>query len=825
MYLFLRQRGLSRLPALVGTAPFTFSGFFFIFSNSHFFRSYEYLPILLFLAERTIRSRRPLPLVALGFAVAGNLLLGMPEASVFVLGTLALYCLFLIASPPEPVRRGPAILRFGGAAALGLALAAPLLLPAREYLSLSFSIHEPGSKLGIVADPPGFLLNWITPYVFGDVTANFQGGRFSGTRDWVGAASAMAVLGAMASPRAMRRHGGWFFLGLGGLVLAKGYGLPVLRWVGELPVLEQTIMPVFALPVVGFCVAVLVGIGMQGAMDAGVRRRWLLVLTALSLAGVLVLVRVNRPLLAAAPPGHLVRQFGLAALCACFGALGFVLRSKAGSMLVALAVLGELLLLTPRGFQAERADPFVRPAWLNYVIEHTATSKERVFATDAKLFPNTAGVYGLQDIRSLDAVYPDRYVTFIKSFIQPEFYDRFVGGPFGTAGEQRWPAEVDNNPMFDLTGVRYVITAGPEPGSTTLKAFFAANPATHVVRPSIMDVGGDRRTVLSILSGAKATLAVPQGARTLSFAFALDPQAFANPQAEGVDAFVASGGAPRARLWATSVVPREAAVRPEWHEATVEIPSGASSVDLVVNPRSVPGAHWAGFADLRFGGDTPAPDPQYRPVASSDGTEVFENLRRFPRALVVHEVASVRNGAEALRYFESVSRPLPSGALAVDQFDPSKEAVLEGLARSARSRLRGCDSPGRAAIRSYDDDDIVLDVETSCPGVVLLTDTYYPGWKAKVNGRSTPIHPADLAFRGVFVEAGRSRVEFHYRPQSFRAGLVASLLGALAALVALTVPPLRRRVRSAGLRRAGASQHPGQVLEERGPGHLGVEVL
>ena len=46
---------------------------------------------------------------------------------------------------------------------------------------------------------------------------------------------------------------------------------------------------------------------------------------------------------------------------------------------------------------------------------------------DGKLYPNTAGALGLQDIRVLDALYVERYWRYVQTFIQPEVFDRFTG--------------------------------------------------------------------------------------------------------------------------------------------------------------------------------------------------------------------------------------------------------------------------------------------------------------------------------------------------------------------------------------------------------------
>jgi len=49
-------------------------------------------------------------------------------------------------------------------------------------------------------------------------------------------------------------------------------------------------------------------------------------------------------------------------------------------------------------------------------------------------------------------------------------------------------------------------------------------------------------------------------------------------------------------------------------------------------------------------------------------------------------------------------------------------------------------------------------------GWLILSDTAYPGWKAKVNGRGATIRKVDGIFRAVFLEKGDDRIEFNYSP-------------------------------------------------------------
>jgi uncharacterized membrane protein YfhO len=59
---------------------------------------------------------------------------------------------------------------------------------------------------------------------------------------------------------------------------------------------------------------------------------------------------------------------------------------------------------------------------------------------------------------------------------------------------------------------------------------------------------------------------------------------------------------------------------------------------------------------------------------------------------------------------------------------------------------------------------VVIDVAAGAPGLLVLTDTYMPGWQATAGGRAVSVLPTDVAFRGVSVGGGQTRVVFRYRP-------------------------------------------------------------
>jgi uncharacterized membrane protein YfhO len=65
-------------------------------------------------------------------------------------------------------------------------------------------------------------------------------------------------------------------------------------------------------------------------------------------------------------------------------------------------------------------------------------------------------------------------------------------------------------------------------------------------------------------------------------------------------------------------------------------------------------------------------------------------------------------------------------------------------------------------------------------GYLVLSDTFYPGWRAFVDGRRAEIVPADHAFRAVYVPVGQHVVEFRYQPGSLQFGAILSALAWLA---------------------------------------------
>ncbi len=174
-----------------------------------------------------------------------------------------------------------------------------------------------------------------------------------------------------------------------------------------------------------------------------------------------------------------------------------------------------------------------------------------------------------------------------------------------------------------------------------------------------------------------------------------------------------------------------------------------------------------GVRYLIFRGSPPAAT---KPLLSGDDYWVVENPRALPRAFVPRQVRTAENGAQRLEL------------LADDDFDPREVAYVE-----ARVDLPE-DSRGKATIVGEIPTRITVDLDMQTPGLVVLSDQWHAGWKARIDGKPAAILRTNHALRGVIAPAGPAQLVFSYEPASLALGIrlmLAALFGLLvwAALV------------------------------------------
>ena len=393
-----------------------------------------------------LRRRGLLPVVALGVAVAGCVLVGMPEPCFIILTVTGIYAVVRVFTGPRMDTRAATLGRLALGAGAGLMLAAPLLGPFAEYLGQAKTFKQ---GAGASVDPSVNLLNWAAP--------NIQGSGWVETRNWVGGAAIIAALAGIASPARMRRHGGWAFLVAGTLLALKIYGAPVISLISHLPGASQTLWNTWGTPEVALPIALLAGIGIESVFAGQVNLRIFAGLLAMGLGVAAYFVVADRHLL---PLGSVftIGGWGLAALTgAVVVALAVWQHPRWSGVLIVGVIVIELLVLAPRGFYAPRANPYPQEAWiarLTSLVKNPGNA--RIFSTNGLLFPDISGVYSLADLRVADAIYVERYYRYFQTFVSPNtsFFWLATGPAEGVPS-------IFNNPMFDLMGARFLVQKRP----------------------------------------------------------------------------------------------------------------------------------------------------------------------------------------------------------------------------------------------------------------------------------------------------------------------------------------------------------------------------
>jgi hypothetical protein len=131
----------------------------------------------------------------------------------------------------------------------------------------------------------------------------------------------------------------------------------------------------------------------------------------------------------------------------------------------------------------------------------------------------------------------------------------------------------------------------------------------------------------------------------------------------------------------------------------------------------------------------------------------------------------------------------------VVSFDPRATALVEARCRGC-SAVRSPGPAGTSEVTRREASHRTVDVRADRPAVVVVSEAWFPGWHATVDGRAAPVVRVDGILQGVPIGGGHHTVELRYRPPGLRAGALVSALTAAALAIAAVVS--RRRRHSGG---------------------------
>jgi uncharacterized membrane protein YfhO len=156
------------------------------------------------------------------------------------------------------------------------------------------------------------------------------------------------------------------------------------------------------------------------------------------------------------------------------------------------------------------------------------------------------------------------------------------------------------------------------------------------------------------------------------------------------------------------------------------------------------------------------PSSIFKLIYNHDGWKLYENSHAAERAFLTSDYQIYTSNKEFEKIFFS------------DAFNPTQTLLLEE--KPDFQAKKNEQARGEVNIQKYMPNKITLQVKTNTKKLLFLSDMYYPGWKAYVDGKETHILRANYTFRAIEVSQGSHTVEFVYKPQSFYTGMIVSFV-------------------------------------------------
>jgi len=150
-----------------------------------------------------------------------------------------------------------------------------------------------------------------------------------------------------------------------------------------------------------------------------------------------------------------------------------------------------------------------------------------------------------------------------------------------------------------------------------------------------------------------------------------------------------------------------------------------------------------------------------------EGMNVYRHAAVFPRAWAVHELVQAPNPDVGNRLIQEHLADFHHMAILLDAAPP----------------VETCSPADQVALQEHAVNRVRIEAKMGCRGMVILSDTFFPGWQAEIDGSVAPIYEVNLAMRGVVVPAGAHTLTYRYRPASVLWGALLSLLGVSGAIV------------------------------------------
>ncbi|HEX8184275.1 MAG TPA: YfhO family protein, partial [Blastocatellia bacterium] len=190
---------------------------------------------------------------------------------------------------------------------------------------------------------------------------------------------------------------------------------------------------------------------------------------------------------------------------------------------------------------------------------------------------------------------------------------------------------------------------------------------------------------------------------------------------------------------------------------------------------------------------TGGPALDYDLLLTAEGVSIFENKNALPRAFFAERVIEANSHAAALDMLREPG--FDNRAAVVESENNSKASSgISKLKLNTAPAIDTRNSPAASASIIEDRrNSVVIETDNQDEGLLVLSDNYYPGWRAYVDGRAAEVLRANCTMRAVKVSAGCHVVSFLFVPVTFWASVYISLSSAAILIVTFAVSFFRRK--------------------------------
>ncbi len=162
---------------------------------------------------------------------------------------------------------------------------------------------------------------------------------------------------------------------------------------------------------------------------------------------------------------------------------------------------------------------------------------------------------------------------------------------------------------------------------------------------------------------------------------------------------------------------------------------------------------------------------RYRLIKDLGPQKIYENTEAMDRVNFASRVEIMKNPDELFRRMHDRSFDLRTTALLLE---PLSEPLVAGRTNHITQSLTN-------AVKSFsiDYENVQIEVDSSGPGVVWISDSFYPGWRVFIDGVEGSMIRVNYAFRGVYIAGGNHKITMIFAPPSLRLGFLFGGVGLL----------------------------------------------